>query len=242
MEFQNLLNSGIEKMKRLFQTFPELFIFMFVSIGVLLAALNITIGNSQDVVQISKHYNDADKKMNDRINASTKIDSINLCKNLKTVHAYIGDLKQSKLYLATTYQRFLIICLTIGIFFIVLTAVITFVVTKQGWDNSTRKRKGLLLTSAFYGILLTTYPRLFDQDQNYRTNFTDYTELSKAQMFLFKKLSPYLDKKNSSLDGKDSSSLINAMDTATTVLMQHANIDISLDKRQLEIKTIDLGQ
>jgi hypothetical protein len=240
MEFEKITGPAIERIKELYKKFPELFIFFFVSIGVLLAILNITNGNSGDVAEISKHYNDADKKMSERINSSARLDSINLCENLKTVHACIGDLKQSKLYLATKYQRFFIICFTIGIFFIVSTAVITFVITKRGWDNSTRQRKALLLTSAFYGILLTTYPKLFDQDQNYKTNFTDYTELSKAQMFVFKRLCPYLDKKEA-LDGRDSTNLINAMDTATTVLMQHANIDISLDKKQLEIKSIDLA-
>jgi hypothetical protein len=30
------------------------------------------------------------------------------------------------------------------------------------------------------------------------------------------------------------------MDTATTVVMQHSNIDISLDKKQLDAKKIEL--
>lgn len=242
MKFEQWLNSVIERVKRLFERFPEVFIFIFISAGVIVAALTIYKGNSLAVEQISTHYNEADKKISDRINASTRLDSINLCKSLKTVFASIGDVKQSKLYLATTYQRYLIICLTTGIFFVVLTAVLAFVTTKRGWDNSNRKRKALLLTSAFYGLLLTTYPKLFDQDQNYRTNFTDYTALSKAQVFIFGRLSPYFDRKDNSLNGKDSLSLMNAMDTATTILMQHANIDISLDKKQLDIKTIDLGQ
>ena len=33
--------------------------------------------------------------------------------------------------------------------------------------------------------------------------------------------------------------LLNAMDTVTSVLMQHLNIDINVDQKQLEVKTVD---
>ncbi len=144
------------------------------------------------------------------------------------------------MYLATTYQRFLIDCYTIGIFFVVLTAVVTFVVTKKGWDNSNRKRKGLLLTCVFYGILLPLYPKLFDQDQNYKNNFSDYTALSKSQLYIYSRLNPYFGKLDNKLNGKDSTNLLDAMDTVTSVVMQHLNIDISIDQKQLEVKTIDI--
>ena len=242
MQVPQWLQTMSEKVKSFFETYPEIFIFLIISIGVLLSIKNISVGNTIDADEIKKHYNEAELKIQDRLKESPRLDSINLCKNLKTIHSYIGDLKKSKIYLATTYQKFLIICFTIGIFFITLTAVIAFVVTKKGWDNSSRKRKGLLLTSAFYGLLLTAYPKLFDQDENYKTNFTDYTALSKAQLYIFVRLNPYLDKHDNTLNKTDSVALLNAMDTATTVLMQHANIDISLDKKQLEMKTIDLSK
>jgi hypothetical protein len=95
------------------------------------------------------------------------------------------------------------------------------------------------LSCAFYGLLLTAFPKLFDQDQNYRNNYSDYNSLSNTQMFIFKRLSPYMDKKNNILDKADSTVLNNAMDTATTSIMQHSNIDISLDKKQLEQKKIE---
>jgi hypothetical protein len=239
MQRPKWLDTALESIKNLYKGFPEIFIFSFITIGVLFFFDFISNNNKTASEMIKNHYDAADLKIQDRMETSTRLDSINLCKNLKTVYLYINELKKSKMYLATTYQKFLIICFTIGIFFITLTAVIVFVVTKKGWDNSSRKRKGLLLSCAFYGLLLTTFPKLFDQDQNYRNNFSDYTALSKTQLFIFLRLNPYLDKKDNVLDGKDSTLLINAMETATTAVMQHANIDMSLDKKQLDTKTID---
>ena len=229
----------IEKVKVISKTYPEIFIFAFVTIGVMGFFSFLKDKNDDHVVIIEQHYADADTIIQSRLKAKSAIDSISLCKNLKTVYFYINDIKQSKLYLATTYQRFLIGCYTIGIFFIVLTAVITFVVTKKEWDNSNRKRKGLLLTCVFYGILLPLYPKLFDQDQNYKNNFSDYTALSKSQLYIYSRLNPYFGKLDS-LDGKDSAKLLAAMDTVTSVVMQHLNIDISIDQKQLEVKTIDI--
>ncbi|HEX6431517.1 MAG TPA: hypothetical protein VF008_27690 [Niastella sp.] len=219
--------------------YPELFIFTFITIGVLFFFSFIKDSNKIDSDKIKGHRDSADCQIQERFNASPRLDSINLCKNLKVVSSYIDQVKQSKMLLATKYQKYLIICFTIGIFFVTLTAVIAFVVTKKGWDNSSRIRKGLLLSCAFYGLLLTAFPKLFDQDQNYRTNFSDYTALSNTQLYIFKKLSPYLDKRDNSLNGKDSILLSNVMDTATTAIMQHSNIDISLDKKQLDGKKIE---
>jgi hypothetical protein len=229
-----------ERIKVILKTYPEIFIFAFVSIGVVGFFSFLKSKNDNHVVTIEKHYTHADTIIQSKLKEKSAIDSISLCKNLKTVYFYINDIKQSKLYLATTYQRFLIGCYTIGLFFIVLTAVITFVVTKKGWDNSNRKRKGLLLTCVFYGILLPLYPKLFDQDQNYKNNFSDYTALSKSQLYIYSRLNPYFGKLDNKLDGKDSTKLIEAMDTVTSVIMQHLNIDISIDQKQLEVKTIDI--
>lgn len=233
------INTISEQIKVLLKTYPEIFIFCFVSIGVLGFFSFISIQNHKEVVTIEQHYADADTIIQTKLKAKSTIDSISLCKNLKTVYFYINDIKQSKMYLATKFQRFLIVCYTIGIFFIVLTAVIAFVVTKKGWDNSSRKRKGLLLSCAFYGILLPTFPKLFDQENNYKNNFSDYTALSKSQLYIYSRLNPYFGKLDNKLDNRDSTMLLNAMDTVTSVLMQHLNIDISIDQKQLEVKTVD---
>lgn len=239
MAKSEIVKSFINSIKEIAKKYPEIFIFALITSGVFFYYYFVTDKNSEHVVVIEKYYADADKNIKDRLLNNKRIDSINLCKNLKTLFFYIDDLKQSKMYLATKYQRFFIVCYTIGIFFIILTAVIAFVVTKKGWDHSSRERKSLLLTCTFYGLLLTTFPKLFDQEKNYRTNFSDYTEFSKSQLFIFKKLSPYFDKKDNILINTDSVSLMNAMDTVTTVLMQHSNIDISLDTKQLEVKPIE---
>ena len=232
-------NTISENTKKVSKTYPEIFIFCFLSIGVLGFFIFESSVNHLDVNTIKQHYADADTIIQNKLKAKSTIDSINLCRNLRTVYFYINDIKQSKMYLATKYQRYLIICYTIGIFFIALTAVIAFVVTKKGWDNSSRKRKGLLLTCAFYGILLPTFPKLFDQDQNYKNNFSDYTALSKSQLYIYSRLNPYFGKLDNKLDNKDSTMLLNAMDTVTSVLMEHLNIDISVDQKQLEVKTVD---
>jgi hypothetical protein len=239
MSHPKWLDPIFESIKTTYKTYPEVFIFSFITIGVLFFFRFISDSNKLNVDAIKTYHYSADLKIQERLNTTTRLDSINLCRNLKVVYSYINEIKQSKLHLATKYQKYLIICFTIGIFFVTLTAVIAFVVTKKGWDNSSRKRKGLLLSCAFYGLLLTAFPKLFDQDQNYRNNFSDYTALSNAQMFIFKKLNPYLDKKDNILDNKDSAMLLSVMDTATTVIMQHSNIDISLDKKQLDGKKIE---
>lgn len=228
-----------ENIKNVWKVYPEIFIFAFVSLGVLGFFTFVSSENHKDVVTIEQHYAQADTIIQNKLQSKSTIDSIDLCKNLKTVYFYINDIKQSKMYLATKYQRFLIVCYTIGIFFIVLTAVIAFVVTKKGWDNSSRRRKGLLLTCAFYGILLPTFPKLFDQDQNYKNNFSDYTALSKTQLYIYSRLNPYFGKVNNKLGNKDSTNLLSAMDTVTSVLMQHLNINISIDQKQLDVKAID---
>ncbi len=232
-------NTISESINKVLKTHPEVFIFCFVSIGVIGIFTFESSINQNDVNTIKRYYADADTIIENKLKTKSTIDSINLSRNLKTVYFYINNIKQSKMYLATKYQRYLIICYTIGIFFIVLTAVIAFVVTKKGWDNSSRKRKGLLLTCVFYGILLSTFPKLFDQDQNYKNNFSDYTALSKSQLYIYSRLNPYFGKLDNKLDSKDSTMLLNAMDTVTSVLMQHLNIDISIDQKQLEVKTVD---
>lgn len=234
------INTISERVKVVIKTYPEIFIFSLISIGVVGFFSFLKIKNDNHVFTIQQHYADADAIIQSKLKAKSAIDSIDLCRNLKIVYFYINNIKQSKLYLATTYQRFLIDCYTIGIFFIVLTAVITFVVTKKGWDHSNRARKGLLLTCVFYGILLPVYPKLFDQDQNYKNNFSDYTALSKSQLYIYAKLNPYFGKLDKGLDGKDSTKLIAAMDTVTSVVMQHLNIDITIDQKQLEVKTIEI--
>ena len=239
MTLTQLMNSFVDKTKVAFNAHPEVFIFAFVSIGVLGFFSFVSSENHKDVDIIEQHYADADTIIQNKLKTKSAVDSINLCRNLKTVYFYINNIKQSKMYLATKYQRFLIVCYTLGIFFIVLSAVITFVVTKKGWDNSSRKRKALLLTCAFYGIFLPTFPKFFDQEKNYKNNFSDYTALSNSQLYIYAKLNPYFGKVDNKLDSKDSIMLLNAMDTVSSVLMQHLNIDISLDQRQLEIKTID---
>jgi len=228
----------LEKIKTAWKIYPEIFIFTFVSLGVVGFYNFMQRKNQEDVRIVKLHYADGDADIQNELKRTDAIDSISLFKNLKTIYFYINDIKQSKLYLATKYEWFFIACYTIGIFFIVLTAVIAFVVTKKGWDNSNRKRKALLLTCAFYGILLPTFPKLFDQEKNYKNNFSDYTALSNSQLYIYHRLNPYFGKMDTKLDHDDSTVLKNTMDTVTNVVMQHLNIDISIDQKQLEVKTV----
>lgn len=239
MENTKPSNKIWEGIRNLNQKHPEIFVFAFMTIGVLFLFSVISGRNKKDIIILESCYAEADLEIQSRLKESTRLDSINLCKNLKTLYNYTNSLKQSKLYLATRYQKYLLICFTIGTFFVVLTAVVAFVVTKRGWDNSSRRRKALLLSCAFYGLLLSTFPKLFDQDKNYRVNFSDYTELTKTQIYIFMRLSPYLGKTDNLLTHQDSTILMNALDTASTAIMEHANIDISLDKSQLDAKSID---
>jgi hypothetical protein len=145
MQLPKWLDTTTESVKNFYKSFPEIFIFSFITIGVIFFSRYIITTNKIDVAEVKSHHLKADLSIHESMKTSKRLDSINLCKNLKTVYLYINEIKQPKLHLATKYQQFLILCFSIGIFFVTLTAVIAFVVTKKGWDNSSRKRKGLLL-------------------------------------------------------------------------------------------------
>src|SRR5690349_1242170 len=140
MSLPKWLDPIFESIKTTYKTYPEVFIFSIITIGVLFFFRFFSDSNKLNVDAIKSYHYSANLNIQERLNTTTRLDSINLCRNLKVVYSYINEIKQSKLHLATKYQKYLIICFTIGIFFVTLTAVIAFVVTKKGWDNSSRKR------------------------------------------------------------------------------------------------------
>lgn len=237
------LSKSTNRIYQYLKLHPEILIFFLVTLfamgGFILEMHNNTIIASG----IQKNLLDADAIISKRLTVQTNIDSINLCKNLKTVYYYLDNIKKAKFELARKYQGFVVTCFSLGVFFVALSAIIGFVITKRGWDNSSPPRKALFLSFAFYGIVLSTFPKLFNQEQNYKSNFTDYNALSKMQLYIFFKLSPYIDKGDKVLTKNDSIMLNNTIDTISTVLSQHSNIDMNFDAKQLDnIKTFDIDK
>jgi hypothetical protein len=219
---------------------PEILIFILITFFVLTGFAFEKYNNEMVALGIQNNFKDADGIISKRLAVNGRLDSINLCKNLKTVYYYLDDLKKGKLELAKRYQGFVVTCFSLGVFFIAFGAVVGFVITKKGWDNSSRSRKALFLSCAFYGIVLSTFPKLFNHEQNYKSNFADYNALSKTQLYIFFKLSPYISKADNQLCGKDSVILNNTIDTISTVLTLHSNIDMNFDAKQLDnIKTFN---
>src|SRR4051794_29852030 len=110
------LNSLLEKINAINKSFPEIFLFLSISLTVGIFFIVLSRQNRTEVGNINTFLDSANGKLQVAIENANRIDSINLCHNLKVMYLYTNDLKKSKMYLATTFQRFFIVCYTIGIF------------------------------------------------------------------------------------------------------------------------------
>jgi len=232
----------LDRLNQFLKLHPEIVIFIIVTLFVAVGFGFQKQTNDSFALKIEKDFTNADLTISERLKTSGRLDSINLCKNLKTVYYYIDNLKKAKFELAKRYQGFVISCYSLGIFLVGLAAIAGFIITKVGWDNSRRARKALFLSFSFYGIVLGTFPKLFNQEVNYKTNFNDYTALSQAQLYIYRKISPYISQQSLKLNKLDSIELNNAADTVNRIISFHSNVYLDFDANQLEnIKKFELN-
>ena len=218
--------------------YPEVLIFAVFSLGAIGGFAFVKWRNSGDVEKITGFHEKADAIISDIF--TNRNEDVTLLKNLKGLYAYSSEAKKTKLHLAIEFQSFFIACYTLGTFFIILTALIAFVVTKKGWDTSSRTRKGLLLSSTFYGVIFTTFPKLFNQEQNYKANFASYTVLRNNQLYMYKSVTSILNKSNVTVDLTEIKQLNTVMDSATNVLIRESGLNINIDTKALDIGTMKI--
>ncbi len=188
----NSIKNSLGSFKAFFLKYPEVIIFTTITIAAFISFHLVKANHLGATQKIEVHSNNSDTILKNKLVESKRLDSINLCNNLKQYYLYIDTIKKAKLELSKKFGAFVIICYSIGIFFVAMTGIIAFIITKRGWDHSSRIRKALLLSFAFYAIVFPIFPKLFNQAESFKTHFTDYNVLTQSQFYIFSRLSPYI--------------------------------------------------
>ena len=137
--------------------------------------------------------NKADKIETDLINSDLhvetsiqdKADKNQISKGLLSQYQYLKLLKKQHLETARSYEVLYFTCTYAFLFFSIITGIITFLMTRQGWENANNKLKAAFLTCVFLTTLTGAIPKVFEHEKDASNNIAKYFEYNKLQMEIF---------------------------------------------------------
>ncbi|MBV8327999.1 hypothetical protein [Chryseobacterium sp.] len=131
--------------------------------------------------ELKSNYQKCDSIINASLNSSN--DRNDPIKTLKDYNSIIQNLKANNLYMAEKFSKYEFAFSTLFCIFSVITGILTFLILKKGWDNTSNFYvKFLFLVSFFCSTLFGILPHVFSTEENASNNLKNYHEFTSLQL------------------------------------------------------------